>query len=101
MSSPPQLEISQKLLAQIHAHGEQAYPEEGAGFLLGSTDGERRQVSDLIMINNSREDGARHNRYLISAQDVMSGEDEAELVATFLLGVAEGLRGTRLRDIWM
>ena len=27
------LVISQELLGQIHTHGEQAYPEEGAGFL--------------------------------------------------------------------
>jgi len=29
------LELTPELLNQIHAHGEAAYPEEGAGFLLG------------------------------------------------------------------
>ena len=29
------LRLSKDVLTQIHAHGEQAYPEEGAGFLLG------------------------------------------------------------------
>jgi proteasome lid subunit RPN8/RPN11 len=44
MSQPPRLEISPRLLAQIYAQGEQAYPEEGAGLLLGAVDGDRRQV---------------------------------------------------------
>ena len=29
------LVISEELLDQIHAHAEAAYPEEGAGFLIG------------------------------------------------------------------
>ena len=87
MSSTTRLEISRDLLGQIHAHGEQAYPEEGAGFLLGSTDGEQRQVVDVLAIPNSREDGARHNRYLITAQDVMVGEDEADRRGLEIVGI--------------
>ena len=35
--------LSSELLASIHTSGERAYPEEGAGFLLG-LDGEARRV---------------------------------------------------------
>jgi proteasome lid subunit RPN8/RPN11 len=80
------LEIDPELLAEIHAHGEAAYPEEGAGFLLG-TDGEIRKVLKLWLLPNSREDGARHNRYLISPKDYMDGEAAADRLNLTLLGV--------------
>ena len=70
------LEIPDAILAQIHAHGEAAYPEEGAGFLLGS-DGQVRTVVAIRSLSNSREEGARHNRYLVSAREYMDGELEA------------------------
>ncbi len=80
------LEIVPKILAEIHRHGEAAYPEEGAGFLLG-TDGEVRQVLCLHPISNSREDGSRHNRYLISPKEYLEGEAEADRLNLTLLGV--------------
>ncbi len=80
------LEIDPKTLAEIHARGEAAYPEEGAGFLLG-VEGETRRVLALLPISNARETGARHNRYLISPQDYLHGEAEAERLQLTLLGV--------------
>jgi proteasome lid subunit RPN8/RPN11 len=81
------LEMSSELLAGIHSHGEAAYPDEGAGFLLGAADGERRQVKAILPLDNSREADARHNRYLITAQDVLRGEDEAARQGLDVLGV--------------
>jgi proteasome lid subunit RPN8/RPN11 len=80
------LEIDVTLLAQIHEHGQSAYPEEGAGFLLG-LDGNIRTVLSLLPLPNTREDGARHNRYLISPKDYLQGELEAERRNLTLLGV--------------
>jgi proteasome lid subunit RPN8/RPN11 len=80
------LEIPITVLAEIHAHGEKCYPEEGAGFLLGK-DGEVRQVLRLLPFSNSREDGARHNRYLITPEDYLNGEMEADRQNMTLLGV--------------
>ena len=81
------LELSADLLTQIHADGETAYPEEGAGFLLGNAGGDRRQVLAFLPVNNAREDSARHNRYLLTAQDYLSGEQEAARRGLDLLGV--------------
>ena len=81
------LELSQDILERIHAHGEAAYPEEGAGFLLGSANGERRQVTALLELPNAREDAARHNRYLLTPQDYLQGEDEAARQGLDVLGV--------------
>lgn len=80
------IEISKDLMAQIHAHGEQAYPEEGAGFLLGA-DSPRRQVLDLMPVTNAREAEARRRRYLLGAEDYMKAEMEAERRGLQLVGV--------------
>jgi proteasome lid subunit RPN8/RPN11 len=80
------LEIDPRILAEIHSHGEAAYPEEGAGFLLGM-DGKIRRVLGIWPLNNAREVGARHNRYLISPKDYLEGEAEAERLHLTLLGV--------------
>ena len=71
------LEISSQVLSQIHKHGEDAYPEEGAGFLLGLANEDQRQIHDILPLSNAREDSARHNRYLITPQDTLRGENEA------------------------
>ncbi len=81
------LEITRSLLTQIHAHGESAYPEEGAGFLLGAVDEDVRRVTAILTLPNAREDEARHNRYLLTPQDVMRAEDEAESRGLALIGV--------------
>jgi len=81
------LEISIGLIDQIHAHGEAAYPEEGAGFLLGRLDGASRRVTSLVFLTNSRETTARRNRYLLTAEDYLAGEQEATRLGWDILGV--------------
>ncbi len=80
------LKMDPQVLEDIHAHGEKAYPEEGAGFLIG-IDGEVRQVLTILPLPNSREDGARHNRYQVSPKDYLQGELEADRLKMVLLGV--------------
>ncbi len=81
------LEISPEILEQIHAQGEGAYPEEGAGFLLGTADGVRRRVAAILELTNAREDAARHNRYLLTPQDYLRGEQQAADLGLDVLGV--------------
>jgi proteasome lid subunit RPN8/RPN11 len=81
------LQISEDILAQIHAHGEQAYPEEGAGFLLGSDDGGERLVAQIFITENAREDEARHNRYLVTPKEYLQAEIAAEVMGMKLIGV--------------
>lgn len=81
------LKISTSLLEHIHSFGEAAYPEEGAGLLLGSTDGDKKQVQALLLLSNSREDGARHNRYLLTPDEYLRGEQEAARLGLDVLGV--------------
>ncbi len=79
--------LSAKILAEIHAHGAAAYPEEGAGLLLGRAAGNRREVISILALDNSREDAARHNRYLITPQDMLRGEQAADRLGLDVIGV--------------
>ncbi len=81
------LEISPKILADIHAHGEKSYPEEGAGLLLGTANGTSRVVAAILKLTNAREADARHNRYLITARDMLRGEQEAQKLGLDIIGV--------------
>ncbi|MBP1702758.1 MAG: putative metal-dependent protease of the superfamily, partial [Chloroflexi bacterium] len=81
------LDVSQALLKEIHVHGEDSYPEEGAGLLLGVLDGENKLVIRLLSLENAREDSARHNRYLLTPEDYLRGELEASRLGLDVLGV--------------
>lgn len=81
------IQIPEDILEQIHQHGEGAYPEEGAGLMLGSEIDGERQVKSLVILDNAREDSARHNRYLITAEDMLKGEMEAEKMGVIILGI--------------
>ncbi|MEJ2597699.1 MAG: M67 family metallopeptidase [Anaerolineales bacterium] len=81
------LYIPSNILQQIHANGERAYPEEGAGLMLGQAQDEDRSVVRILPIPNAREDSARHNRYLITAQDMLHGEQEAARLDLDVVGI--------------
>jgi proteasome lid subunit RPN8/RPN11 len=79
--------ISNELLQRIHAHGGAAYPEEGAGLMLGRVDGNDTRVERLLEFANAREQSARHNRYLLTAEDYLRGEMEAARLDLEVIGV--------------
>ena len=79
--------ISKELMQRIHAHGEAAYPEEGAGLMLGCLVGSDTRVEQLLEFANAREESARHNRYLLTAEDYLRGEMEAARLDLEVIGV--------------
>jgi proteasome lid subunit RPN8/RPN11 len=81
------LSLPAVLLEQIHAHGARAYPEEGAGLLLGAFDGDARRVSRLLPLDNHFQSGSRTRRYLIDPRDLLAAEDEAERRGLEVVGV--------------
>jgi proteasome lid subunit RPN8/RPN11 len=81
------LELEPRWLHAIHRHGEQAYPEEGAGLLLGTVSGDGKRVAAILELPNTREDGARRNRYLLTPQDYLQGETEAARLGLEVIGV--------------
>ena len=81
------LYIPQQILNEIHTHGEGSYPEEGAGLMLGKLENGARRIASLLLLENAREEGARHNRYLITAEDMFRGEIEAEKQGLNIIGI--------------
>jgi proteasome lid subunit RPN8/RPN11 len=75
------------ILNAMYAHGESAYPEEGAGLLLGELCGEERHILAILGLPNSRDDASRHNRYMITPQDMLQGELAAEQRNLAVLGI--------------
>ena len=77
------LAVSNELITRINSHVEEAYPEEGAGFLIGD-DGE---VKAILALPNAREDEARHNRFLITPEEYLKAELKADSLGLSLIGV--------------
>ena len=77
------LVVPNRLIAQINAHVEKAYPEEGAGFLVG----DEGEVKEILPLSNAREDAARNNRFLITPEDYLKAELKADGLGLSLIGV--------------
>ena len=77
------LVVSNELIKQINTHVEKAYPEEGAGFLIG----DEGEVKEILALSNAREDDARHNRFLITPEDYLKAELKANSLGLSLIGV--------------
>ena len=77
------LKLTKNILDDISKHVEAAYPEEGAGFLLG-VEGEVKQI---LSLPNAREDEARHNRFLFTPEDYLKAELKADSLGLSLIGV--------------
>ena len=81
------------LLPAVHAreidlHGESAYPEEGAGVLLGLIEnGDLRRVRRTLPLPNRWEDETRTRRYRIDPLDLLDAEEKAEEDGLTILGI--------------
>jgi proteasome lid subunit RPN8/RPN11 len=67
--------LTTERLAEISAHGEQDYPYECCGLLIGrfQPDGVKL-VIETYPISNAREETAKRNRFLIQPEELMKGE---------------------------
>ena len=54
---------------------------------MGHADGVFRVVTAILAIGNAREVGARHNRFLITAKDMLYGEQEAMRRGLDIVGI--------------
>ena len=59
--------MSRALDQAIRGHGEETFPNEWCGFMLGSGNGEARDVVELRRADNGRADGEAVHRFLIHA----------------------------------
>ncbi len=81
------LTIPAQVMGEIHAHGEALYPEEGAGLLLGSIDGDHREARRVLPMPNHFEPDERGHRYRLDPQETLQAEQLAEQLGLEVIGV--------------
>jgi proteasome lid subunit RPN8/RPN11 len=79
------LHIPQPLYDQLRAHGEETYPNECCGILLGHADSDNIEVHQLIRAGNTRTDSA-HNRYNIAPQELIAAQREGRKLGLDIVG---------------
>jgi len=67
--------LTKELINQIERHGEQTYPFECGGMLIGhfAADGVKT-VLELLPMENAMDESEKHNRVLITPKDVLRAE---------------------------
>ena len=71
------IRIDQNQLEEIRAHGVRDYPYECCGLLLGRFGPAGKSVNETYPISNAREESAKRNRFLITPEELMRGEQYA------------------------
>jgi proteasome lid subunit RPN8/RPN11 len=79
------LQIPQPVYDQLRAHGEETYPNECCGILLGRASSDNLEVHQLIRAGNTRTDSA-HNRYNIAPQELIAAQREARKAGLDIVG---------------
>ena len=77
--------ISQQLYDELRAHGEETYPHECCGIMLGKSTDDALHVHQLIRAGNTRTDSA-HNRYNIAPKELISAQREARKAGLDIVG---------------
>ena len=69
----------------LRAHGEETYPHECCGIMLGTHDGDGNVVKQLIRAGNTRTDSA-HNRYHIAPEELIRAQREGRKAGLDIVG---------------
>ncbi|HET7207077.1 MAG TPA: M67 family metallopeptidase [Terriglobales bacterium] len=70
------LKITSDLYSALRQHGEETYPHECCGVLLGKMDGDARVVTSIARAGNTRQDSP-HNRYHIDPRELVRIQRES------------------------
>lgn len=79
------LKLSQRDFDAIRAHGEETYPHECCGILLGTAEGERREVKQTVRAGNTRSDRPA-DRYNIAPEELIRAQRQAREQALDIIG---------------
>ena len=80
------LHIDQQALDEMIADAKRSYPDECCGFFFGTEDQDRRNVTEVLAVDNSKE-GDKRRRFEISPKDYLNAEKFAVGSGLQLLGV--------------
>ena len=79
------LHIGYKHYEALRAHGEDTYPNECCGVLLGKAASDGNQVREIVAAGNTRTDSA-HNRYHIAPQELVKIQRQARNAGLDIVG---------------
>ncbi len=79
------IQLPEEMQHRIELHGEQAYPEECCGILLGFDNDGDRQVEEIVEIDNHQDEN-RRRRFLITPDQYRKAEQAAKEKNMQLLG---------------
>jgi proteasome lid subunit RPN8/RPN11 len=79
------LRMSKAVYDAIRVHGEETYPHECCGALLGRLDADGWSIETFVKAGNTRTDSA-HNRYQISPGELVKIERESRLRGLSIAG---------------
>lgn len=77
--------LSRALYEEMRAHGEEIYPHECCGILLGRAEADAIRAAELRRAGNTRTDSA-HNRYNIAPQELIAAQREARKKGLDIVG---------------
>lgn len=78
--------IEPKPLNEMYQDALKSFPDECCGFFFGKEINEERIITDVLIVNNSKE-GDKRRRFEISPKDYLNGERFADEKGLQLLGV--------------
>lgn len=82
------IRLGEAIVDHVNRHGEADYPHEACGILLGALDdGGAKRVDEALALPNAREDGARHNRFVIRPEDLVRAERDARQRGKDIIGI--------------
>ena len=81
------LTIKRDALHILETHLVAAYPNEGAGLLLGSANGHGKRVEIVLPLANRWEGEEQYHRFLLTPQDMLLGEREAAARGLDVIGI--------------
>ena len=79
------IKVKQEHLEQIRNHGQQTYPYECCGFLLGERVGNTNVLNEVYAAENERQE-SRETRYLITPQQYKRSDDYARSRGLGIIG---------------
>ena len=74
------------IMERMRTHGEETYPHECCGFMLGSAEEGLQRISEIRSQENERTD-SRENRFVISPEEFRAAEKHARKAGLLLVGI--------------
>jgi len=80
------IRVNKQQLGAIMAAGEETFPQECCGFLIGESANGRKSVADIVPVANRREAAEAQRRYTISPRDYLETEKLARKRGADIIG---------------